>query len=210
MPTWAKLVAPYAEGLARNVTRLAKGGLGMIAPIGPAPRMDRSRVRVRVRPIASSAAPKAKPSVPIATTSNSCRSRGARLTVRKRLFCEQCLPDRRQEMQGASGKAFQAAGPAKIAELRTSAKDPTQTGEAQARRRATASAQRQAILAWRDDGSLDRVDFKRDILPKLQSLSVRAIAEAMGSSISHASKVRSGAGEDLRLDDSGRAAKLYL
>jgi hypothetical protein len=36
------------------------------------------------------------------------------------------------------------------------------------------------------------VDFRRDILPKLQSLLVRVIAEAMGSSISHGSKVRGG------------------
>jgi hypothetical protein len=55
-----------------------------------------------------------------------------------------------------------------------------------------ARAQRQAIAAWRDDGSLDGVDFRRDILPKLQGLPVRVIAEAMGASISHGSKVRSG------------------
>jgi hypothetical protein len=49
-----------------------------------------------------------------------------------------------------------------------------------------------ASLAWRDDGSLDGVDFRRDILPKLQSLPVRVIAAAMGTGISHGSKVRSG------------------
>ena len=64
--------------------------------------------------------------------------------------------------------------------------------EAQRRRAATASKQRKAVAAWRDDGSLDGVDFRRDILPKLQSLPVRVIAEAMGASISHGSKVRSG------------------
>jgi hypothetical protein len=40
--------------------------------------------------------------------------------------------------------------------------------------------------------SLDRVDFRRDILPRLQGLPVRVIAEAMGSSASRGSKVRSG------------------
>jgi len=49
----------------------------------------------------------------------------------------------------------------------------------------------QSRVAWRDDGSLDRVDVRRDILPKLQSLPVRVISEAMGASISHGSKVRS-------------------
>ena len=40
--------------------------------------------------------------------------------------------------------------------------------------------------------SLNGVDFRRDILPKLQGVPVRVIAEAMGASISHGSKVRSG------------------
>jgi hypothetical protein len=76
--------------------------------------------------------------------------------------------------------------------MRASGMDPTQTREAQTRRRGSASAQRQAAKSWHDDGSLDRVDFKRDILPRLQSFAVRAMAKAMGSSISHASKVRNG------------------
>ena len=45
---------------------------------------------------------------------------------------------------------------------------------------------------WRDDGLLDGVDFRRDILPKLQKMPVRVIAEAMGASLSHGSKVRGG------------------
>jgi hypothetical protein len=57
---------------------------------------------------------------------------------------------------------------------------------------ATTSRQRRAAVALRDDGSLDGVDFRRDILPKLQGLPVRAIAEAMGVGMSHGSKVRGG------------------
>jgi ribosomal protein S14 len=191
MATWAKLVAPYAETVARHVARLAKSGLGMEAPIRAAAG-DRARVKVRVRPIAAAAVPKAVRSVPIATAANACRSCGAKLAIRKRLFCDQCLHDRREEAQRAVIPGFRAAGPAKIAAMRAAGRDPTTTREAQRRRAATASKQRKAVAAWRDDGSLDRVDFRRDILPKLQSLPVRVIAEAMGSSISHGSKVRCG------------------
>lgn len=191
MATWAKLVAPYAEAVARHVARLAKSGLGMDAPIRTA-ASDRTRVKVRVRPIAAPAVPKAVRSVPIATAANACRSCGAKLTVRKRLFCDQCLPDRREEAQLSTVASFRSAGPAKIAAMRAAGHDPTTTPEAQRRRASTASKQRKAVVAWRDDGSLDRVDFRRDILPKLQSLPVRVIAEAMGSSISHGSKVRAG------------------
>jgi hypothetical protein len=192
MAQWAKLVAPYAENVARYVARLAKSGLGIAAPIGPKPSIDRARVKVRVRAIAAPITPKAVRSVPIATAANACRSCGAKLAVRKRLFCDQCLPGRREEAQRVAIPGFRAAGPAKIAAMRAAGHDPTTTREAQRRRAATASKQRKAAAAWRDDGSLDRVDFRRDILPKLQRLPVSVIAEAMRSSISHGSKVRCG------------------
>lgn len=37
---------------------------------------------------------------------------------------------------------------------------------------------------------MDRIDFRRDVLPRLQEIPVRMIAEATDASISHASKVR--------------------
>jgi CRISPR-associated endonuclease Cas1 len=191
MATWAKLVAPYAEAVARHVARLAKSGLGMEPPIRAAAG-DRARVKVRVRPIAAPAVPKAVRSVPIATAANACRSCGAKVTIRKRVYCDRCFPDQMEAQRRAVTPAFRAGGPAKIAAMRAAGHDPTSTPEAKRRRASTASKQRKAAAAWRDDGSLDRVDFRRDILPKLQSLPVRAIAEAMGASISHGSKVRSG------------------
>jgi hypothetical protein len=192
MATFAKLVTPYAEAIARRVARLAKSGLGMAAPIGPKPSLDRARVKVRVRPIVAPAAPQAARSVPMSAAGNACRSCGAKLTIRKRLFCDQCLPDRREEVLHGTAPSFRAAGPAKIARLRAAGHDPTATPEAQSRRAATASQQRKAVAAWRDDGSLDAVDFRRDILPKLQGVPVRVIAEAMGATLSHGSKVRCG------------------
>jgi CRISPR-associated endonuclease Cas1 len=192
MATWAKLVVPYAENVARQVGRLAKSGLGIASPIGPKPSADRARVKVRLRPIAAPNAPKAVRSVPIAMAANACRSCGAKLTIRKRVYCDRCLPDQMEVQRRAVTPAFQAGGPAKIAAMRAAGHDPTTTPAAQQRRAASASQQRKAVVAWRDDGSLDGVDFRRDILPKLQSLPVRVIAEAMGTGISHGSKVRSG------------------
>ncbi|MGB8964119.1 MAG: hypothetical protein WCB99_00640 [Candidatus Cybelea sp.] len=61
--------------------------------------------------------------------------------------------------------------------MRAAGHDPTTTCEVQRRR---------------DDGSLDGLDFRRDILLKLRRLPVRVIAEAMGATISHGSKMRSG------------------
>jgi CRISPR associated protein Cas1 len=148
MATWAKLVAPYAEAVARHVAHLAKSALGMEAPIRTATG-DRARVKVRVRPIAAPAVPKAVRSVPIATAANACRSCGAKLTVRKRVYCDRCFPDQMEAQRRAMTPAFRAGGPAKIAAMRAAGHDPTTTPEAQRRRASTASRQRKAVAAWR-------------------------------------------------------------
>ena len=189
MPMWAKLVAPYAESVARHVGQLAKSGLGAVHPIATA---QRARVKVRVRPIAASSVPKPKATVPMSALHNACRDCGTALKLRKRVYCDRCLPRHREELLDSNASAFKAAGPAKIAAMRASGYDPTNTPEAKKRRSQTAMAQRRAVVAWRDDGSLDGVDFWRDILPGLQRVPVKVIAEAMGASISHGSKVRSG------------------
>jgi hypothetical protein len=120
------------------------------------------------------------------------RNCGAKLTIRKRIYCDNCFPKHVEQARRANGPKFRAAGDAKLAEMRARGLDPTNRPEVQRQRAASASAQRRAGLAWRDDGSLNGVDFKRDILPGLQDVPVRAIAEAMGSTHSHASKVRCG------------------
>ncbi len=109
-----------------------------------------------------------------------------------RVYCYQCLPGALEAIQHGAIPRFEAAGPAKIAALRADGNDPTTTPESPRRRVARALAQRKAIAAWRDDGSLDGVDFPRDILPKLQRLPVRLTAKAMSASTSHGSKVRVG------------------
>jgi CRISPR-associated endonuclease Cas1 len=192
MAQWGKLVAPYAESIGRHVARLAKSGVGVAAPMGPVLAQDRARVKVRVAPILTVAAPSVTPTVPISTAANACKACGAKVTVRKRVYCNACFPKQMAAQCAEVMPTFRRAGPAKIASMRAAGHDPTMTEEAQRRRAATASKQRRAVTAWRDDGSLDGVDFERDIWPKLQRLTVRKIADAMGATQSHGSKVRGG------------------
>ena len=168
----------------------------MTVPIGPQTSTfeSHSAVPVRLRPIAPvPTVPKASRSARTARTSNACRNCGAKLAVPKARHLRS-LPSRSnsKRLPAAAIPGFKAAGPAKIAAMRAAGHDPTTTLEAERRRANTASQQRRAIAAWRDDGALDGMDFRRDILPRLQSLPVRAIAEAMGASLSHGSKVRGG------------------
>jgi hypothetical protein len=155
MATWGRLVAPHAETVARHIARLARSGLGVVSPIGPLPS-PRSRIKVRVRPIAETAKPLATATVPMSAASNACRDCGAKLKIRKRIYCDRCLPAHREATQRALGGKFQAAGPAKLAAMRARGDDPTQSPDAARRRSASASAKRKAVACWKDDGSLAR------------------------------------------------------
>ena len=187
MAQWAKLVAPFTEGVARRVARLAKEGLGVTAPIGTTPSQNRARVKVRLRPIATPATPKASRSVPMSTAPNACRSCGAKLTIRKRLFCDQCLPDRRREVLGVATPAFNAAGlqssqlcglrpeservrlklsAAEPIPLRSSAK-PALRGVMTARSMAWISSAT-FCQSWRASGARDRPKHGRESLARLE------------------------------------------
>jgi CRISPR-associated endonuclease Cas1 len=192
MTQWAKLVAPYAEGTARHVARLAKSGLGVAAPIGAAPLLSRARIKVRSAGIVPTETPKAVRTLPVSVIANFCKACGAKVNVRKRVYCNACFPTQMAAQQRAIEPIFVAAGPAKLAAMRAAGHDPTSTPEVRRRRAQSVSKQRKAAASWRDDGSLDGVDFNRDILSKLQTLTVRAIAQAIGVSDSHASKIRGG------------------
>lgn len=145
----------------------------LLAPIGPMPSRERARVKVRVKPIAA------------------CHSRSAAVGPDHgfqrlpQLRCEadgaqalilRVIPSRSARRGAASrdasfhGRLGQRKSPPCAAGY-----DPTTTTlEARRRPPATAFQQRKAAVAWRDDGSLDRVDFRRDILPRLQRLPVGA------------------------------------
>jgi hypothetical protein len=114
MAQWAKLVAPYAEGIGRHVARLAKSGVGVVAPMGPVLTRDRARVRVRVAPIPAVAAPSVKPTVPISSAANACKACGAKVTVRKRVYCDACFPEQMAAQCAEVIPAFRQAGRRKL------------------------------------------------------------------------------------------------
>lgn len=159
---------------------------------GRCPLLNRARIKVRVAAIASVPTPGAVHTLTPSVTADACRACGAKLTVRKRVYCDACFPQQMAAQQRAVQPKFVAAGPAKLKAMQAGGHDPTATPEAQHRRASSASKQRKAVTAWRDDGSLGGLDFDRDIFPSLKSLPVRVLAEAIGTTISHSSKVRPG------------------
>jgi len=77
-------------------------------------------------------------------------------------------------------------------QMRAQGNDPRHTSKARKRRTSTNTQQRRASEAWKEDGSLNGVDFARDILPRIQGVPVRALAATMNVGVCHASNVRSG------------------
>jgi hypothetical protein len=59
------------------------------------------------------------------------------------------------------------------------------------RRRASALSAR-ALAQWVDDGSLDGIDFDRDVAPKLGAIGTPALARLLGCSKSWASMMSNG------------------
>jgi alkylhydroperoxidase family enzyme len=130
--------------------------------------------------------------VPPGVTANVCRICDARVTAPKRVDCDACFPEQVAAQQGLVQSRFGAAGRAKLQAMREAGCDPTVTSDAKHPRAAGVSKQRKAAIAWRNDGSLDATDFGRDILPRLQGMTLRVIVDALGISHSHALKVRGG------------------
>ncbi len=191
MPTWGQLVSPYAEMITRHVVLVAKSGyLGPMIQNKPQKRsLNRGRLKIRTAKIALPSIPKAPTALP--RLRNACRNCAKVLPVTDRLFCDECLPLRQAE-QFRENFGNRLAGLEKLAVLRAQGRDPRDTEPVRQKRRAKASANRRAVVAWKDDGSLERVDFTRDILPNVQRVPINILSKALQCSPSYACKIRSG------------------
>jgi CRISPR-associated endonuclease Cas1 len=191
MPTWARLVSPYAEMIARHIIAVAKSGY--LGPVVQNKQQKRSlrkgRLRVRTEKIALPTVPRMAMTLP--RVRNSCRNCAQVLGDTDRLFCDECLPQRRAEH---FNETFGGRHPGleTLARLRAQGRDPRNTAAVRKRRIAKASMNRRAVVAWKDDGSLEGVDFARDILPKIQSVPINILSKTLRCSASYACKIRAG------------------
>jgi len=107
-----------------------------------------------------------------------------------RRFCDDCLLG----VQAEGVAAFAASGPAKLAKIRKrEGRYPVQRPEVRERIGRAQSERRLADLAWdaeHPEGA-DPAQFDR-IVPGLQALPLRAIAEATGLSLTAARAIRGG------------------
>lgn len=113
------------------------------------------------------------------------------LDDRTRQYCDECLPEYRE----AQRAAFSDAGRAKLKELRAAGIDPSRTGVAAEKRRSTMQQRKREEAEWyaaHPDAKADEAVFRREILPRLQNLSLVQISAATGLSPQYCSLVRRG------------------
>lgn len=191
MPTWARLVSPYAEMVTRQIVVVAKSrDLGPVIQNKPQKRsLNKGRLKIRTEKISLPSISNAAEALP--RIRNSCRNCAKVLAVTDRLFCDECLPLRQAE-QFRENFGGRLAGLEKLALLRAEGHDPRNTESVRKRRAAKASVNRRAVVSWKDDGSLGGVTFKRDILPKLQGVSISVLSKTLQCSASYACKIRGG------------------
>lgn len=186
IPTWRNLASKYADRVLRIIQGVPRPAVSN-SPFRVKPRRTANR-RDAVRPSHSRPLPR----IPSTAITNACGSCGIKISERKRLYCNSCLPDRRAEALEQTVHRFYSAGPAKIAQMREAGLDPTNTPEARAKRAESVSRQRRAAVEWKDDGSTRGIDFARDILPQIQHVPVNELATTTRLSTAYCSKVRSG------------------
>ncbi len=105
-------------------------------------------------------------------------------------YCDGCLREYRAE----SAAAFAHTGPAALAAMRASGRDPAHGGEAGLMRGTRNAAHVRENAAWEatTDGRPDPEEFRERLLPAIQRVPLSAIMEATGLSLRYCSVIRRG------------------
>lgn len=187
-PRWARAIAPVteraAQALMKDADREPRTRTYLPTPLTQA-RRRAGRDGLRRRPVGAHTPD--FPSMP-----HACRECGVLLddSDRNQRYCDECRPARKAE----AGTILLQTGRAKLQRLRTMGQDPAHGGAA-ARARATKvrrANRARAFWGQTDDGTVDPVAFRRDVLPQLSGVSLRRIARAAGVSEGYASFIRRG------------------
>jgi hypothetical protein len=106
------------------------------------------------------------------------------------MYCDECVKKVRKEKL----PILLAAGSSAIARLAAEGRDPAHGGEAARKRGASNVRRMREADAWNRAHSEhpDPEQFKREILPRLQSASLREIMKVTGLSLRYCSLIRRG------------------
>jgi CRISPR associated protein Cas1 len=180
MPELARAVATIAEKVAHAIARSSPNKIELRTPL--------TRAKTRAAQNRSTVARQA-PLTP--TPLPTCRSSGAQLYEKRRKLCSTCWGVTRKEL--ATQRAATAVRA--LAAARASGTDPTQSSEAQEKRRRSLVATKRAEAAWRssrEKPTITQQQLHEEVIPRLKERSLREVQETTGLSPSACSRIRSG------------------
>ena len=188
---WRRLIAPHAEQIAETLASMSDSRIDQLSKaLTGARRRIAGSAGGSVRPPSERLAPvprrRSRPK-PLP----SCKRCGDPVPRRERVYCDACLPHYQSEQ---FTQAFVNSGLSALEKKKAAGQDATHGGAA-ARLRGHATAQRKAeIVAWESEyGKLiDLSAFEREILPKIQAVSLSRLQRATGLSLRYVSQIRRG------------------
>src|SRR5262249_15801171 len=122
-----------------------------------------------------------------------CRQCGAPLRNNRSLFCAAAC--RETYAQEVNRPKFEAAGTARLAELRAEGRDPSKTAEALRKVASTQQERAAARAQWEADHADETADpelFRRQVWPRLRCVSLTAMRRATSLSLSYCAQIKKG------------------
>jgi CRISPR-associated endonuclease Cas1 len=183
MPEYAEAIAPIAEQVAHALASISPGKIALTTPLS---RSNISAVQKRgntPRRASSAAAP--------VKTMSTCKSCGPKLFNNTRQYCTACWSVTRAALQEQRAQSSYAV----LAQARAEGRDPTQSAEAQAKRRESLVAAKAAEREWDAGGgrpAITEQQLYEEVLPRLAEVPLSKIERATGLSNSSCSRIRSG------------------
>lgn len=180
-PMWAREVAPVAERVGRMLARSPGSKIRRIPT--PLTQANRSIGRSGITRTSKRRQTDARAVLSI------CKICGAMLDRANRSYCTDCLREYGAEFLAR----FAQSGSRALARMRTEGRDPAHGGTAALARSAALSKWRREVSKWDETNARPNPEiFRRNILPRLQTVSLGKIVKATGLSVRYCWLIREG------------------
>ncbi len=204
LPKWRQLMMPIVAQLAQTFrTALAQATAPITLPRAPTPRRTLPKAVAVASPLTATPRKSRQPRAyaskawsaprpePLALVPAVCGACGKPVIKRRRRHCDDCIPG----MRVARANKVVVAARKALADRAAAGDDPRNSRGANRKRGVANGEHHRRNHEWVHEHGSDGRDhawFKREIVPKLGSFALNAIARATGLSLAACSRIRAG------------------